>query len=297
MPELRHLRAFMILAEELNFTRAAARVFVTQPALSHQIQRLEEELGLTLLRRTSRQVTLTEDGERFLKLSRQVITTLDDGLRDLRKRSTPHVLKVGYADYVGHTGLPQRLQRLRDCLPGTEVRQIEGSTLEQLQGLQDGHLDLGFFVATRVRSPGVKSRKLWQEELVLALPENHSLAGLDTVPLGALDGQKLLLNSAESNPDMWKFMHGLFEQAGIQPVTVVNPGARMYSFAGIMRLIAEHEGLFLIVKSLQGVGYPGVTFRPVCDPAPGIPMRIAWRDTLPSRVQDLLMSEIVGQWN
>lgn len=295
MPELRHLRAFVALAEELNFTRAAARVFVTQPALSHQIQRLEEELGLTLFRRTSRKVTLTDDGERLLELSRRVITTLDEGLRELQTHSVPRVLKVGFADYVGHTIIPERLQRLREHLPGTQVRQIEGSTLEQLQGLQDGLLDVGFFVAPKVGAKGVKSRKLWDEALMLALPVDHPLAKLKRVPLSALDGQKLMLNSAESNPDMWAFLQQLFELTGVQPERVVNPGARMYSFAGILRLVAEHEGLFLIVKSFQDVKHPGVTFRPVCDPAPTIPMHMAWRETLPSSLQDLLAASLGGR--
>lgn len=287
--ELRHLRAFVALAEELNFTRAAARVFVTQPALSHQIRRLEEHLGLTLFRRTSRHLALTDDGKRLLRLSRTVLTTLDDGLRDLRQHVAPQMLNVGFVDYVGHTAIPERLQRLRGHLPDTHLRQMEGSTLEQLRGLQDGHLDVGFFVATRVRAKAVRSRKLWDEELMLALPETHPLAQLEAVPLGALTGQHLLLNSAESNPDMFAYLHRLFGEAGVRPVEVVNPGARMYSFAGIMHLIDEGEGLFLIVKSLRSAGHPGVVFRPLCDPTPVIPMRMAWRDTLPGAVLKLLM--------
>ncbi|UQN08001.1 LysR family transcriptional regulator [Deinococcus sp. QL22] len=285
MLELRHLRAFVVLTEELNFTRAAARLYMTQPALSHQLQRLEGELGVTLFQRTSRRVTLTPEGERLLELTRTVLTTLDEGLQALRRDSMPQVLRVGFADYVGQTDIPARLGRLIQAVPGLKLQQIEGTTLEQLHGLTTDSLDVGFFVAPQVRCPGIQQRRLWMEEFWLALPVGHPLASLDRVPFQALKGQPLLLNSRESNPDLYDHWQGMFTQTGVQPRQVINTGARMYSFAGMMRLVAEQEGLFLIVRSLTALAHPGVTFRPVHDPCPALPLRMAWRQSLPAVVQ------------
>ncbi|EYB66738.1 hypothetical protein DEIPH_ctg078orf0002 [Deinococcus phoenicis] len=296
MPELRHLRAFVVLAEELNFTRAATRLYMTQPALSHQIRRLEGELGVTLLQRTSRRVTLTPEGERLLDLARTVLGTLDEGIQRLRRESAPQVLRVGFADYVGQTGIPDRLQRVAQALPGLRLQHLEGTTLEQLQGLTTGALDVGFFVAPQVRCDGVQQRRLWMEEFWLALPEGHPLAQLDQVPFQALEGQPLLLNSRESNPDLYDHWQHLFNQTGVQPQQLTSSGARMYSFAGMMRLVAEGEGLFLIVRSLAALGHPGVTFRPLHAPTPALPFRMAWRQSLPAVVQEQLRQSFSGEW-
>lgn len=296
MLELRHLRAFVVLSEELNFTRAAARVFVTQPALSHQIRRLEGELGVTLFQRTSRHVTLTPEGEQLLNLTRTVLSTLDEGIQRLRQESAPQVLRVGFADYVGQTGIPNRLQQLVQALPRVTLQHLEGTTLEQLRGLTTGTLDVGFFVAPQVRCAGLKQRRLWMEEFWLALPEGHPLAQLDQVPFQALEGQPLLLNSRESNPGLYDHWQHLFNQAGVYPRQITSSGARMYSFAGMMRLVAEGEGLFLIVRSLTCLSHPGVTFRPLHDPTPALPFRMAWRQNLSAGVQEQLRQSFSGGW-
>jgi len=296
MLELRHLRAFVMLSEELNFTRAAAQLYMTQPALSHQIQRLEAELGVTLFQRTSRRVTLTPEGERLLALARTVLSTLDEGIQELRRDSLPRVLRVGFADYIGQTRIPERLQRLVQALPGLKLQHLEGTTLEQLRGLTTGVLDVGFFVAPEVRCAGVEQRRLWMEEFWLALPERHPLTALERIPFQALEGECLLLNSRESNPDLYDHWQHLFNQTGVQPQQITSSGARMYSFAGMMRLIAEGEGLFLIVRSLTTLSHPGVTFRPLHDPTPMLPLRMAWQQSLPAVVQEQLRRSFSGEW-
>ena len=154
--------------------------------------------------------------------------------------------------------------------------------------MQTGVLDVGFFVASNVGARGLKRRKLWTEDLVLAMPTGHPFAALESVPVHALDGQPLLVNSPESSPEMAAYLRELFRRTNVQPVPVVNLGVRMYSFAGIMHLIAEGEGLFLIVRSFQDVGHAGVTFRPLRDPTPGLPMWMVWRKALPESMQGAL---------
>lgn len=288
MIDLRQLRYFVAVAEELNFSRAAERVFITQPALTHQIKRLEGELGVVLLTRTSRSVTLTPQGEKLLTLSREVLGRLEQGLADLRTDTLPKCLRIGFTDYVSYTPVAEKLKTFAAAHPSLELRHIEGSTLEQIAALQRGELDVGFFVSRQPHSQGVKTQTLWREPLMLAVPETHPLAALERVPLAALEGEPLILNSRESNPGMYSYLTGLFHDAGIQPNIVVNQAARMYSFAGVMRLIEEGVGMFLIVQALSRLGYEGIVFRPVIDPTPTMPFRMAWQDGVPKRLVEAL---------
>jgi len=281
MVDLRKLTYFQAVAEERSFTRAARRVYVTQPTLTHQIHRLEETLGAPLFIRSTRRVELTPEGERLLELCRAHLQPLQDGLRDLRSAHAAPVLRVGYPDYAGPTPLPAMMRVLQTQRPGLQLDQVEGSTLEQVRGLLDGQLDVGFFVAERLDAQQLPSRVLWAEPLGLAMPENHHLAALTEVPLAALHGEPVIMNSRESSPYMHAFLTDLFATAGIHPLYVVSSGARLYSFAGVMRLVAEEVGVFPIVRALTGLHYPGVTVRSFAAPVPTVPFRMAWRPNLP----------------
>lgn len=296
MVALRHLRAFVAVAEELHFTRAAARVFMTQPALTHQIKRLEADLGVRLLDRTSRRVALTAEGQLLLTLSRDVLGTLDQGLAALRASTHPQTLRIGYTDYLGYTPVPEALRTYAQAHPEVTFQHVEGSTQEQLAQLAAGTLDVGFFVAERVDVPGVRSSRLWHEPLRLALPDGHPLTALEQVPLQALDGEPLLVNSPDSNPLMYAFLQSVFRRSGVQPRWVVNPLPRMHSFGGVMRLVAEGAGAYLIVRAMGQVPYPGVQFRAV-EPEPRLPFRMAWRLGLSADTSGALLRTLRAHLN
>lgn len=286
--ELRHLRFFVAVAEELNFTRAAERVFVTQPALSRVVRALEAEVGAPLLERSTRRVALTPAGEAFLRLARTVLSTLDEGLRDLKAERVERTLRVGVTDYALHARLPDALRALARGLGNVRVRHVEGSTAEQLAALRAGELDVGFFMAARLRDPALAQRVLARSPLVLAVAEDHPLARLAAVPLAALSGERLLVNSREGGPFMHAYLRRLFGKCGVTPTFVESPGAPVYSFATAMRFVADGEGAFLVHRALAALPAPGVAFRPVRDPEPRVPLRMVWRPALDADVRQAL---------
>lgn len=286
--ELRHLRFFVAVAEELNFTRAAERVFVTQPALSRVVHALEAEVGAPLLERSTRRVTLTPAGRAFLGLARTVLLTLDEGLRDLKATPIERTLRVGVTDYALHARLPEALRDLVRGLENVRVRHVEGSTAEQLAALRAGALDVGFFMAARLRDPALAQRVLARSPLVLAVPGDHPLARLAAVPLAALSGERLLVNSREGGPFMHAYLRRLFGKRGVTPTFVESSGAPVYSFATAMRLVADGEGAFLVHRALAALPAPGVAFRPVRDPEPRVSLRMVWRPALDADVRDAL---------
>jgi len=292
MVELRLLRAFVAVAEELHFTRAAERVFLTQPALTHQIQRLEAELGLRLFDRTSRRVDLTPEGQQLLVLSREVLGTLDRGLTELRATTQPRVLRLGYTDYLGYTPIPEAVRLYQRAHPQMMFEHVEGTTQEQLDGLASGTLDIGFFIAAQINVPGVRSSRLWNEPLLLALAEGHPLAAQTQLPFAALQDQRLLLNARETHPQMYTYLQELFRSTGVYPQLLVNTLPRIHSFGGVMRLVAEGMGGFLTVKSMGVTKFPGVRFQSLVNPEPQVPFRMAWRSGLAPDTHETLLQTI-----
>lgn len=281
--ELRQLRYFVAVAEEKNFTRAARRVFVTQPALSHQIRRLEEDLGVKLLERSSRHVELTEAGRDLLALARQTLTGLERGVEELRRKAGVGrtVLRVALTEYGNYGPLPEAIRRFAERHPDVRLEQIEANTLAQQAELRAGRLDVGFYLETS-RDPDLSSEVLWREPLVLALPATHRLARLERIPFRLLDGEPLILNSRRHAPGMHDYILRLCREAGARPRVRENEGPQIYTFGGVARLVAEGAGLFPIVATLARVGFPGVAFRPLCDPEPSLPIVAAWRRDDPS---------------
>ncbi|MFC4637757.1 LysR family substrate-binding domain-containing protein [Deinococcus hohokamensis] len=204
----------------------------------------------------------------------------------------PSALRVGYSDYVGYTPVPQAIRAYQQAHPKITIEHTEGTTQEQLDGLSSGTLEMGFFVAGRVDVPGVRSSVFWQEPLVLVLPEGHPLAAQAEISFHALHGQSLLCNPKESNPQTYAYLHDLFRTAAVEPQWVVKPTTRMHSYGGIMRLVAEGLGGFLIVKALSAAGYPGVIFRTVVDPELRLPFRMAWRLAVAQDIRDELLGMI-----
>lgn len=118
---------------------------------------------------------------------------------------------------------------------------------------------------------------------------------MEQVPLSALEGQALLVNSRESNPQMYAYLQALFRRSGVQPQWVDNPLPRMHSFGGVMRLVAEGAGAYLIVRAMGQVPYPGVQIRAVVEPEPRIAFRMAWRLGLSAETSEGLLRSIRAQ--
>src|SRR5687768_5081602 len=191
---LRDLRYFVALADTRHFGKAAERSFVSQPTLSAQIKKLETYLGVQLIERQPRKVTLTEMGARILPLARSILQESDEIVSFARNEHDPlsGKLRIALIPTIGPYLLPLLTRRLRKQLPRLKLMLYEYQTQPLLEKLRAGDIDLGI-LALPVPLDGLESRALYDEPFSVAMPNNHPLAKKHTVKLDDLNGETLLL--------------------------------------------------------------------------------------------------------
>lgn len=178
--ELRHLRYFVAVAEELNFTRAGALLHIAQSAVSSQIRDLEDEIGLALLERNSRQVGLTSAGKTFLKQANQILRDVEEAIRQTRRvgKTGSGALAIGFIGSQSHEWMPQVLKRFRQRYPGVEVTLTELVPAQQLEALLAHTLDVGFIGPIDGKAPpGLQMECIAEERPMVGVPSDHPLAG------------------------------------------------------------------------------------------------------------------------
>ena len=221
MFSLPQLEAFVAVAEELHFGAAAERLNMTQPPLSRQIQILEKKLGTSLFSRTSRKVELTAAGATLLPRARQILDMCIKTDMDVRRVSSglAGTITVGYTAIAGQSALPMMLRRAAEGMPGVSFVLRELVSTDQMDGLVKGSVDIGL-LRPIVARPGVVSRPLMQDRLVVALPEGSELLGStrpadgQPLPLGSLDRRPLLMYSTKEARYFHDLVLRLFASAG-----------------------------------------------------------------------------------
>ncbi|MCC6439571.1 MAG: DNA-binding transcriptional regulator OxyR [Rhodanobacteraceae bacterium] len=191
---LRDLRYLVALAEHKHFGRAADSVFVSQPTLSTQIMKLEEELGVSLVERTPRKVLLTEVGQEIVKRAREVLTEIEQ-IREIARRTLDPEsgsLRLGIFPTLGPYLLPHVVPRIRERYPRLELLLVEEKTEEILRQLREGRLDAAV-LALPVHDAHLHVERLFDEPFVLAVPTDHPLAKRSSISLNQLEDQSLLL--------------------------------------------------------------------------------------------------------
>lgn len=186
--ELRHLRYFVAVAEELHFGRAARRLHMAQPPLSQQIRRLEAIVGAPLLARTSRSVALTPAGAAFLERARRLLAAADEGVEEAARigRGEAGVLDVGFVSSAITLGVPERLQAFRKRFPDVHTRLHEGQTSQITGRLERGEIDVGIVRDAEARAGVFATSVIATEGFVAVLPIGHALAGRRRLAVGAL---------------------------------------------------------------------------------------------------------------
>ncbi|HLO88175.1 MAG TPA: LysR family transcriptional regulator [Nostocaceae cyanobacterium] len=258
--ELRHLRYFVTLAEELHFGRAAERLHIAQPPLSQQIRQLEAELGFQLFHRTKRTVELTAAGEVFLAESQQILMQLDQAIQKGRQISRGEIgqLVIGFVGSAAYNVLPEILRSFRTVVPGVTVKLHELTTDQQLQWLQEGRLDVGF-----VRPPVTEDTFSWEiifeEPLMVALPVSHRLAERSHISLRELTGEPFILFPRSQAPGLYDQIISLCQQAEFSP-KVTQEAIQMQT---IVSLVAAEIGVTIVPASLQNLQRTGVVYKAV----------------------------------
>jgi DNA-binding transcriptional LysR family regulator len=260
--ELRHLRYFVAVADERNFTRAAERLCIAQPPLSRQIQQLEEELGVVLIEKGTRPLQLTEAG-RFFHVHAQELLAKAAELKSMTQRvgKIERTLSIGFVASTLYGLLPEIVQRFRTRYATVEVSFHEMTTMQQIQALKDGVIDVGFG-RVKHEDPNIRRILLREERLIVALPANHPrAAATDPVKLVDLQQECLIIYPKAPRPSFADQVLAAFSERSITPYKVME--VRELQIA--IGLVAAGEGVAIVPDSVQGMQRKDVVYRPIAD--------------------------------
>lgn len=286
--EFRQLRYFVAVAEELNFSRAAGRIYLSQPALSQQVRKLEGELGVKLFTRAGNRIELTEAGNVLLEGARRALMQVEQTSRAVREAGGVRVgrFKVGFPEYANHTPVADVLQAFERRYPYVELEEHEfftlQQTLQQVVALREGRLDVGFMLDF-VEDDALETGRVLDIELVAAMTEDHPLASLDEIPMGKLSGERLIFFSRKFHPRCYDYIVGCCRDAGFDPDVMQRNEPQLYSGARTYRMVASGAGVGIVARPMVSpTRLPGVVFKPLREPRPALSLVAAWRREDPS---------------
>jgi DNA-binding transcriptional LysR family regulator len=273
--ELRRLRYFLAVAEELNFTRAAARLQMAQPPLSAQIQVLEGELGVTLFDRSRRAVSLTPAGRALVPEARRLLADAEQTARIVRHADDGTVgrLAVGFVPAAVNGVLPDILRRYRADCPGVVLSLHECSPDDLISQLHEHRIEAAFLFAP-LADDTLLSRCVSAQHLVAALPEGHPLARGATVDARALAAGPMILPTQHETPGLFSRIRLLFDELGIAPNVVQREVWMMQTIVG---LVAAELGAAIVPSSVALTPREGVVYLPLEQETAPVEMTVAWR--------------------
>ena len=284
--ELRHLRYFVAVAEERNFTRAAERLHMAQPPLSRSIQQLEETLEVQLFQRDSRPLKLTETGKFFYAHAVQLLAQTAE-LESMTRRvgNIERSLSVGFVGSTLYGMLPKIIRRFRDENATVELSLHEMSTMDQIRALKDGQIDIGF---GRIRHEDVNIRRviLREEKMIVALPEGHPLSLLKPIlALSDLVSETLIIFPKSPRPSYADQVLSVFQDRGLKPRRIYE--VRELQIA--LGLVAAGEGISVVPSSVYGLKRDDVSYKELDDPTLVSPIIMSMRMLDESRdIQEML---------
>lgn len=275
--EMRLLRAFVDLSEELHFGRAAAQLGIAQPQLSVQIRSLETILGARLFDRDRRHVALTEIGREFVPEAQAILARIATAQR--RVKGLVHgeagSLTIGFTGSAPFNPVMRRIiVGFRRRWPGVALSLAEMSTTDQFIGLLEGKIDVGFLRP----GPGVVPdrmtvRTVSREPLVAVLPADHALAGRQSLSVAELAGQSFILHPRERGPALFDTIIGLCAAAGFRPSVDIE----VHQLPTIVSLAATGLGISIVPEALSNAAVEGARFVPLRDPGAEVTLGVAFR--------------------
>ncbi len=273
--ELRHLRYFVAVANERNFTRAAEVLNIAQPPLSRQIRQLEDEVSVELFDRDSRPLRLTEAGRLLYEHAVHVLAGVDQ-LRVMMREIAGKGRRRFVIGFVGSTLfglLPEVIRRFRAAAAHVEVSVIECSTVEQIAALKEGRIDVGFG-RLRFEDAAIRRIVLAEEALVAVVPVDHRLTTLDRpLHLADLLEEPLIIYPRPARPSYADQILSIFHDLGLQP-EVVQEVRELQTAIG---LVAAHAGLSIVPESVQRLKRDDVAYVPIVDKAARSPIMMIHR--------------------
>lgn len=264
--ELRHLRYFVAVAEELSFTRAAERLHIGQPPLSQQVQALEEEIGAVLFDRTRRAIRLTEAGRIFLEDAQRVLALAANAAATARRVEKGEIgqLKIGFTKSTAFTPLfPKIINTYRTRFPNVKLILQEMSTMRQVTALTDYSLDIGFIRPPEMETPlPLSLTTLQTHRLSVLLPENHHLANRTSIAIEDLKTEEFIMFPRDEGTTLNPQIYRLCAEAGFIPKVAMEAREAVT----IMGLVAARCGVTILPQLFSSAGISGVQFRLIATP-------------------------------
>ena len=288
--ELRHLRYFRAVAEELHFGRAAERLHMAQPPLSQQIRQLEDELGVALLARSTRRVELTPAGADYLQRAVAILDSVDAAARQAQRIADGRQgnLAIGCVGSATYSLLPALVRALSDELPDVDVH-VRGEMLApaQIAALESGDIDLAL-LRMPINTTGLRVESIRSDRLIVALPHDHPLAhgASDTpVDLALLGGDDFIVHAGSGK----SVMHGVLSAAAGRAGFVPRIRHEVEETSTLVTLVAAGVGVALVPEPTSALGIPGVVYRPL-DTDDEVELAVAFPDGPPSPLVDRVLA-------
>ena len=288
--DLRRLRYFVVVAEELNFSRAAERLHMAQPSLSSQIKQLENGLGVRLFDRTGRGVLLTDAGRVLLEEARRVFMRLEQTARMVKRVGTGEVgrLSLGFVPSTTNGVLLPILNEFHKRFPDVEVSLHEANPDEVVRRLHGKQIDVGFFYLP-FEDVALNSRPISREPLVVALPSTHPLAHEHEIDIRTLADEAFILPMRYRMPGLYGQVTEVCHQAGFSPRAVQKDVWLMQTIVG---LVAGGIGVAFVPASLRNLHTKDVVYKMVRDASPTVGMGVVWRRGDPSAILRLFLDHM-----
>jgi DNA-binding transcriptional LysR family regulator len=272
--ELRQIKYFIAVAEELHFGRAAESLHLSQPALSKQIQALEDSLKIQLLERTKHSCQLTMAGKKFLETAHRILQEMEEGIQITRQVANGHLgrVRVGFTEATLFSIAPSILQTYREHYPQVDLILTSAGTETNVEALRTHRIDVGF-VYLPIREPSLAIYSLDEETYLAALPSSHHLTKHKQISLQSLANEPLIFYPRLLAPVFFAHFIQCCEQAGFLP-NIVQEAELGQTRLG---LVAAGVGISFVLSALQNLSAKGVVYRPLSDNFPTLKLALAWR--------------------
>jgi DNA-binding transcriptional LysR family regulator len=272
--ETRQLQYFVVLAEELHFSRAAKRLCISQPPLSMAIKQLESTLDAQLFERNSRGVRLTHAGGHLLVQARDILERTRRAAVDTRAvaQGMAGSLRLGFVGSSMYRGLPEALERMRLQYPDVRVDLHELNSIDQAAALQSGKIDLGL-MHTMAPPVGMSAQAMVSEPFIACLPATHALARQAKISVSELANERLILFSEAVSPDYFGVIRSMCQRAGFDPEL----RHEVRHWLSVLSLVAAGQGVSLVPACLERAGMQGLAFKPIAGKTPQSVLQAMWR--------------------
>lgn len=288
--DLRELRYFVAVAEERHFGRAAERLHISQPSVSLRIRRLETELGVTLLHRTTRSVEISAAGEVMLVRAREILAAVARAAEDTRRAARGEFgrLAVGFTGSATYELLPRLAASLRSAMPGA-ILDLRGELLTpaQVEGLLDGTLDLGI-LRPPVRVHDIMVEVVRREPLLAVLPHDHPLATADAVPLEELAAEPFIVYPSHVRSVLRDAVDAACNAHGFLPRVAVE----VSETSTLVSFVAAGLGVSLVPESVRHMTVQGAVYRPLSTEEAAVELAVAWHRDNDSPVLKLALDVV-----